>query len=124
MPVLTYEQIRAGGKLEFVMGPTPPGWAKELAAGQRALMAATPTSKQVVYAALIGNLLVAATKTLAALWTGSSAMMSEAIHSFVDSGNEVLLLYGQHRAVTAPRSGASARDMAASCISGASSSPC
>jgi len=63
-----------------------------------ALMSNTPTSKQVVYAALIGNLLVAATKTLAALWTGSSAMMSEAIHSCVDSGNEILLLYGQHRA--------------------------
>ena len=61
-------------------------------------MSNTPTSKQVVYAALIGNLLVAATKTLAALWTGSSAMMSEAIHSCVDSGNEILLLYGQHRA--------------------------
>jgi cation diffusion facilitator family transporter len=61
-------------------------------------MSNTPTSKQVVYAALIGNLLVAATKTLAALWTGSSAMTSEAIHSFVDSGNEILLLYGLHRA--------------------------
>jgi cation diffusion facilitator family transporter len=57
-----------------------------------------PTSTQVVYAALAGNILVATTKTAAALWTGSSAMMSEALHSFVDSINEVLLLYGQHRA--------------------------
>lgn len=65
-------------------------------------MAPTPTSRQVVYAALLGNLLVAGTKAGAALWTGSSAMMSEAIHSLVDSGNEVLLLYGQHRASLPP----------------------
>jgi cation diffusion facilitator family transporter len=60
-------------------------------------MAANSSSKRVVYAALIGNLLVAATKTGAAVWTGSSAMLSEAVHSFVDTGNEVLLLYGMHR---------------------------
>jgi cation diffusion facilitator family transporter len=65
-------------------------------------MSAVPTSRQVVYAALAGNLLVATTKTIAALWTGSSAMMSEALHSFVDSVNEVLLLYGQHRASRRP----------------------
>jgi cation diffusion facilitator family transporter len=63
---------------------------------------ATPTTRQVVYAALAGNLLVAATKGAAAFWTGSSAMLSEAIHSVVDSGNEVLLLYGQHRAAQRP----------------------
>jgi cation diffusion facilitator family transporter len=57
------------------------------------------SSKQVVYAALVGNLLVAATKAAAATWTGSSAMLSEAVHSFVDTGNEVLLLYGMHRAI-------------------------
>lgn len=61
-----------------------------------------PSSKQTVAAALIGNLLVAATKVAAALWTGSSAMTSEAIHSLVDCGNEVLLLYGQHRAARRP----------------------
>lgn len=51
-----------------------------------------------VYAALAGNILVAVTKAGAAFWTGSSAMLSEAVHSFVDTGNQVLLLYGMRRA--------------------------
>jgi cation diffusion facilitator family transporter len=65
-------------------------------------MSIAPTSRQVVYVALAGNLLVAATKAGAAFWTGSSAMFSEALHSFVDCANEVLLLYGQHRASLRP----------------------
>lgn len=65
-------------------------------------MADELTSRHVVIAALAGNLLVAAAKTVAAFWTGSSSMMSEAVHSFVDSLNEVLLLYGQHRAAQRP----------------------
>ena len=51
-------------------------------------------SKRAVWAALIGNVLVAVTKAGAAAFTGSSAMLSEAVHSFVDTGNELLLLYG------------------------------
>lgn len=54
----------------------------------------TPSSKKVIYAALIGNSLIAITKFIAASITGSSAMLSEGIHSVVDTGNQVLLLYG------------------------------
>ena len=58
---------------------------------------AMSSSTKSVFAALIGDLLVAACKTVAAVWTGSAAMMSETIHSFVDTTNELLLLYGIHR---------------------------
>ena len=51
-------------------------------------------SKKVIYAALVGNLLIAISKGAAAANTGSSAMFSEAIHSLVDTGNQGLLLMG------------------------------
>lgn len=55
-------------------------------------------SKTVIYAALAGNALIAVTKFIAAGITGSSAMLSEGIHSVVDTGNQGLLLYGMARA--------------------------
>jgi divalent metal cation (Fe/Co/Zn/Cd) transporter len=51
------------------------------------------SSTTAVYIALIGDILVAVSKACAAIWTGSAAMTSEAIHSIVDSTNEILLLY-------------------------------
>jgi cation diffusion facilitator family transporter len=52
----------------------------------------------VVYAAFAGNAFIAATKFAAAFITGSSAMLSEGIHSVVDTGNQLLLLLGIRRA--------------------------
>jgi cation diffusion facilitator family transporter len=65
-------------------------------------MAAHQGSKRTVYAALAGNLAIAATKLVAAAVTGSSAMLSEGVHSLVDTGNEVLLLHGLHRSTLPP----------------------
>ena len=54
-------------------------------------------SNIVVIAALLANLGIAVAKFVAASITGSSSMLTEGFHSVVDSFNQLLLLYGQHR---------------------------
>jgi cation diffusion facilitator family transporter len=59
-------------------------------------------SKKVIYAALAGNALISVSKFFAAAVTGSSAMLSEGVHSLVDTGNQGLMLLGLNRSKKGP----------------------
>ncbi|WP_313536083.1 cation diffusion facilitator family transporter [Sphingomonas sp.] len=69
-------------------------------------MAASPASgwraNIVLYAALAANIGIAVAKFVAAAITASSSMLTEGVHSLVDSLNQILLLYGQRRAKRPP----------------------
>lgn len=65
-------------------------------------MAGKADSVRTILYALGANLAIAAAKTAAAVFTGSSAMLAEAIHSYADSGNQLLLLWGMRQAKRPP----------------------
>jgi cation diffusion facilitator family transporter len=65
-------------------------------------MAGKADSVRTILYALGANLAIAAAKTAAAIFTGSSAMLAEAIHSYADSGNQLLLLWGIKQAKRPP----------------------
>jgi cation diffusion facilitator family transporter len=65
-------------------------------------MAGKADSVRTILYALGANLAIAVAKTAAAIFTGSSAMLAEAIHSFADSGNQGLLLWGMKQAKRPP----------------------
>lgn len=61
-----------------------------------------PNSLTAVLYAFSANLGIALAKTGAAFWTGSGSLLAEAIHSFADCGNQILLLIGMKRAEKLP----------------------
>ena len=65
-------------------------------------MSAKPDSIKSILYALFANLAIAIAKFGAAFWTGSGAMMAEAIHSLADSCNQLLLLFGMKQSTRPP----------------------
>jgi len=61
----------------------------------------TADSKTAILYAFSANLAIAAAKTGIAVWTGSGSLLAEAIHSYADCGNQVLLFIGLKRSVKA-----------------------
>ena len=57
--------------------------------------------KSIIYA-LVANFAIAVAKTTGAIYTGSSSLLAEAVHSFADCGNQALLIWGLKEAVRAP----------------------
>src|SRR5947207_15972289 len=65
-------------------------------------MSAQADSLKSIFFALGANFAIAVAKTAGAVFTGSSAMLAEAIHSYADCGNQALLIWGMKEARRAP----------------------
>ena len=73
-----------------------------LSQSKRRKHVSSSSSRKVVYAAIVANLAIAISKFAAAAFTRSAAMLSEAVHSSVDTGNKLLLLFGMKRSARPP----------------------
>ncbi|MCE9597491.1 MAG: cation diffusion facilitator family transporter [Spirochaetia bacterium] len=60
------------------------------------------SSSKAIFYALVANLGIAIAKSVAAFLTGSGSMLAEAVHSFADCGNQLLLFFGLHRSKMPP----------------------
>ncbi len=58
-----------------------------------------------IYYAFSANLVIAIAKTFTAVHTGSGSMMAESVHSYADTGNQLLLLWGLKRSKKEPNPG-------------------
>ena len=65
-------------------------------------MSSPTASTRTLVVALLANLGIAVSKFAAAAVTGSSAMLTEGVHSVVDSTNQLLLMWGRHAAKRPP----------------------
>ena len=65
-------------------------------------MSAQADSLKSILFALGANFAIAVAKTAGAIFTGSSSMLAESIHSYADCGNQALLIWGLKEAKTAP----------------------
>ena len=65
-------------------------------------MSAHTASTRTLVIALLANLGIAVSKFVAAWITGSSAMLTEGVHSVVDSTNQLLLMWGRRAAKKPP----------------------
>src|SRR3954464_367721 len=67
-------------------------------------MSSPTASTRTLVIALVANLGIAVAKFIAAAITGSSAMLTEGVHSVVDSTNQLLLMWGRRQAKKPPTS--------------------